>query len=125
MSFKEILGVAAPLTAPSVPSKDLPLHKPDVFARALADVLAQDIGVFIANIAKCGADLGATACYALVDRGLCVGALPCDSPQHPIALLVHENNLQFARLFEGTPEDELADQGPWLIECVCPVFPVA
>ncbi|WP_180288525.1 DUF4123 domain-containing protein [Variovorax sp. 54] len=82
----------------------LPPHAPAVFNKEVAQALAHDMGVLLA----CSASMPR---YALVELGQCEMA-----EREAIALGVRAHGLEVERLFEGTPESELADQGPWLIQ---------
>ncbi|PBI95018.1 hypothetical protein BKP43_08180 [Variovorax boronicumulans] len=82
-------------------------HEPVVFNKEVAQTLVHDMGVLLA----CSASMPR---YALVELGQCEMA-----GREAIALAVQVHGLEMKRLFEGTPESELADQGPWLIR-----FPV-
>lgn len=83
----------------------LPPHEPAAFDAEVARTLAHDMGVLLAAAAG-------MPCYALVELGQC----PRIDDRSAIALCVLNHGLEVARLFDGTPEAELADQGPWLIE---------
>ena len=83
---------------------DLPLpHEPAAFRQQVAQALAHDLALLL----QPGDEL---ARYALVELGQCT---PED--QQVIAYCVKALGLNIKRLFAGTPENDLADQGPWLI----------
>ncbi|QFZ84903.1 DUF4123 domain-containing protein [Variovorax paradoxus] len=85
----------------------LPPHEPAAFNKEVTQALAHDMGVLL----TCSTSMPR---YALVELGQCEM-----TDREAIALGVQTHGLEVERLFDGTPESELADQGPWLIQ-----FPV-
>lgn len=78
-------------------------HAPAVFEAEVAQTLGHDIALLLQRCAG-------LPCYALIEMGQCSTV-----DRQAIGQCARTHRLDANRLFAGTPESELADEGPWLI----------